>query len=177
MTTASGLLLRHLAPLRVASELGPIVDLACGRGRNALALSREGIDCLGLDRNRSSLRELAAAARPGRVEAVCCDLESGHGIPVRPGSCGAILVFRFLFRPLAAAIQDALAPGGLLLYETFTREQPAHGWGPSRPAFLLEAGELPRLFPGLEIVQHDEAPVTVPRPEASARLVARRPAS
>ena len=77
----------------------------------------------------------------------------------------------------AAAIQDALAPGGLLLYETFTREQPAHGWGPSRPAFLLEAGELPRLFPGLEIVQHDEAPVTVPRPEASARLVARRPAS
>jgi len=177
VTNPSALILRSLALLRSASEIGPIVDLACGRGRNALALTREGIDCIGLDRDRDSLREFAAAAPPGRVEAVCCDLESGHGIPVQPGSCGAILVFRFLFRPLAAAIQDALAPGGLLLYETFTRDQPAHGWGPSRPAFLLEAGELPRLFPGLEIVHHDEAPQSVPRPEASARLVARRPAS
>jgi SAM-dependent methyltransferase len=168
--------MRQLAELRRASQLGPIVDLACGRGRNTLARAREGIDCLGLDRNRDFLRALGAAAAGarGRVDTACCDLESGYGIPVRPGTCGAILVFRFLFRPLASAIQSALAPGGLLLYETFTREQSAHGWGPRRPEFLLEAGELPRLFSGLEVLHHDESPIELPRPEASARLVARR---
>jgi hypothetical protein len=86
-------------------------------------------------------------------------------------------VFRFLFRPLAPAIERALAPGGILIYETFTRAQPAHGWGPKSPDFLLESGELPGLFPGLETLYHDEQPVSEPRPEASARLVARRPAT
>ena len=73
------------------------------------------------------------------------------------------------------ALVRALVPGGLLLYETFTRDQPVHGWGPRRPEFLLEPGELLRLFSDLEVVHHDEAPISEPRPEASARLVARRP--
>ena len=139
MSQASPLLLQHLPELRRAAELGPIIDLACGRGRNALALAREGIDCLGFDRNRDFLRELIEAALPaaGHVSGVLCDLECPHELPLRPTRCGAVLVFRFLFRPLAPAIERALAPGGLLLYETFTRDQPAHGWGPSvLPRFI-----------------------------------------
>jgi len=175
----SALLLDRLPLLRAAAALGPVLDLACGRGRNALALAREGIDCIGLDRNRERLRALreAAASEPGKVDAVLCDLERDGITPVKNGSCGVILVFRFLFRPLAPAIEHALAPGGILIYETFTRAQPAHGWGPKSPDFLLEPGELPGLFPGLEILHHDERPVSQPRPEASARLVARRPAT
>lgn len=173
----SALLLDRLPLLRAAAGLGPIIDLACGRGRNALALAREGIDCIGLDRSRELLRALreAAASEPGQIDAVLCDLESDGKIPVKNGSCGALLVFRFLFRPLAPAIERALAPGGILIYETFTRAQPALGWGPKSPDFLLEPGELPGLFPGLEILHHDERPVSAPRPEASARLVARKP--
>ena len=179
MSGASPFLLQRLAPLREAARLGPIVDLACGRGRHALGLAEAGFDCLGLDRNAEFLRELRgrAEAAPGRVDTVRCDLEGEGLIPLKPGCCGAILVFRFLFRPLAPAIERALAPGGLLLYETFTRDQPAHGWGPKRPEFLLEPAELPRLFPGLEVLHHDEDPTTEPRPEASARLFARRPAA
>jgi SAM-dependent methyltransferase len=174
----SALILRQLEALRAAGSHGAIVDLACGRGRNTLALAHAGLDCTGFDRNDAQLRELvvSAAGAPGRVEAVRCDLESGHEIPIRPASCGAILVFRFLFRPLAPAIERLLAPGGLLLYETFTREQPAHGWGPKSPEFLLEPGELARMFPGLDVIEYDETPILEPRPEASARLVARRPA-
>jgi len=170
--------LEHMPELRAAAALGPVVDLACGKGRNALALASQGIDCLALDRSLESLKELrrAASSLPGRVTPLQCDLENPAELPFKAGACGAILVFRFLFRPLAPAIERSLAPGGLLLYETFTREQPTHGWGPRRPEFLLAPGELTALFRTLEILHHDEQPTSSPRPEASARLVARRPA-
>ena len=65
---------------QLVSPFNQIVDLACGRGRNALALARAGIDCLGLDRNGDFLRELrdAAGPAPGNVATLRCDLESGH---------------------------------------------------------------------------------------------------
>ena len=59
MAEAAPLVLGHLESLREARALGPIVDLACGRGRNALALLGHGIDCVGLDRSRAFLGELS----------------------------------------------------------------------------------------------------------------------
>jgi hypothetical protein len=103
------------------------------------------------------------------------DLETGSGLPIAPESCGAVLVFRFLFRPLAGAIVRALRPGGLLLYETFTTHQRDLGQGPGNPAFLLETNELPRLFAALEPIAYEEVvSERPPRPEALARLAARR---
>ena len=133
---------------------------------------------LGLDRNPALLRELRAEARRRRLPllAVRTDLETPHGIPVRSGSCGAILVFRFLFRPLVERICEALAPGGLLLYETFTIRQRDLGQQPTNPAFLLQEGELQRAFGGLEILSYWEGLTEGPRPDAMARLVARRSA-
>jgi len=157
---------------------GAVLELACGRGRNALAAAAWGVPILGLDRNRDFLtglvREAAAAGLP--VHAVRFDLEQGHEIPVRPGACAAILVFRFLFRPLAPAIEAALAPGGLLLYETFTLDQRNLGYGPRQEAFLLSPGELPTLFPSLSIDSTWEGiEESGPRPEAVARLAAHKP--
>jgi SAM-dependent methyltransferase len=170
-------LLAVLSRLREAAALGPVLDLACGRGRNALAAAEAGIAVVGVDRDPLALSELCgeARARRLRVSGLRADLESGAGIPVRPGTCGAILVFRFLFRPLAPAIEAALAPGGLLLYETFTVHQRSLGHGPRNPAFLLEPGELPRLFPGLEVLAASEGISEGPPPQALARLAARRP--
>jgi hypothetical protein len=93
---------------------------------------------------------------------------------VKPGSCGAILVFRFLFRPLAAAICEALAPGGLLLYETFTVAQRALGSGPRRAEFLLEPGELGALFASLACLAYTEGRSEGDAPEQLASLAARR---
>jgi hypothetical protein len=84
-------------------------------------------------------------------------------------------VFRFLFRPLAGAIEAALAPGGLLLYETFTIHQRSLGQGPRNPAFLLDPGELRTLFPKLEVLAYWEGLAADPEPEAVARLTAQRP--
>ena len=165
--------------LAAASQLGPIVDLACGRGRHLRACAEAGWPSLGIDRNPDFLSEARAAIQaPSAAVAGCVrsDIEAAPFLPVKAGSCGAILVFRFLFRPLAPRLIEALAPGGLLVYETFTWRQPELGWGPRRPEFLLAEAELPELFAGLEILAHDEGlREDVARPEYSARLLARRP--
>jgi tellurite methyltransferase len=178
LSAPSGFFRAELPRLREAARLGPVLDLACGRGRHALAAARAGIPLLGIDRNAEFLRELVARARSEYLPlcGVRADLEAGTGIPVRAGTCGAVLVFRFLFRPLAAQIAAALAPGGLLLYETFTTRQRDLGHGPSNPAFLLRPGELPGLFAGLEVLAHWEGIVEEDKVWAVARLLARRPA-
>jgi hypothetical protein len=106
---------------------------------------------------------------------VRADVEDSPEIPLKPGSCGAILVFRFLYRPLAPKIEAALVPGGLLLYETFTLAQLEFGSGPRNPAHLLDTGELPTLFSGLRVVSFHEDVVGSERPNALAHLVAYKP--
>lgn len=175
MSAPADFFVAELPRLREAARLGPLLDLACGRGRHALAAAREGLPVLGLDRNAGFLRELVAAAIGLPLRAARADLETGRGIPVGGGSCGAVLVFRFLFRPLARDISAALAPGGLLLYETFTIHQRELGYGPSNSDFLLEPGELPLLFTGLEPLSHWEGMTSGEKPWAVARLAARRP--
>ena len=163
--------------LVAAARRGPVLDLACGRGRHALAAAELGAATLGIDRDESALRALQAEAEQRRLPLGClrADLETPLGIPVKPASCGVILVFRFLFRPLAPAISAALAPGGLLLYETFTVAQRALGSGPRRAEFLLEPGELRSLFSDLEPLEHWEGRTDSPSPECLARLAAQRP--
>ena len=100
---------------------------------------------------------------------------AGHVRRRLAARCGALLVFRYLHRPLCAALAASLRPGGLLLYETFTTAQRELGYGPRNPAFLLEPGELPRLFPELEILETWEGLSPGPTPSALARLLARRP--
>jgi SAM-dependent methyltransferase len=153
-----------------------VLDLACGQGRHALAAAELGACTLAIDRDEAALRALQAEAERRKRPLTCLrtDLETPLGIPVKPGSCGVILVFRFLFRPLAPAISAALAPGGLLLYETFTVAQRALGSGPRRADFLLEPGELLALFSDLEPLEHWEGRSEGPPPECLARLAARR---
>ena len=176
MSAPSSLFLAESARLVEAAARGPVVDLACGRGRHALAAAELGARVLGLDRNAARLRELQAEARARRLPLlpVRSDLETAYGIPVRSGSCGAVLVFRFLFRPLVRSICEALAPGGLLLYETFTIHQRDLSQKPTNKAFFLQEGELPELFGPLQILSYWEGLTEGPRPEAMARLVARK---
>jgi SAM-dependent methyltransferase len=156
-----------------ACRLGPVLDLACGYGRHSLAAARLGLPVLALDRDEEALRCLQRSAPPG-LQCVRTDLETGSGLPVAPASCGAILVFRFLYRPLAPAIVEALRPGGLLLYETFTIRQREFGQGPRNPAFLLDSDELPRLFSALRVIAYRELVSEGPPREALARLAARK---
>ncbi len=176
-THPSSFFLDHREALKAAGALGPVLDLACGDGRHTLASAALGLAVLAIDRNPASLMALERRAQTEQLR-VCCvrsNLETDYGFPIKPGTCGAILVFRFLFRPLAPAIVAALRPGGLLLYETFTLHQRQLASGPKNPAFLLAEGELPGLFPELEVLAFEEVLTEGTHPQALARLCARRP--
>lgn len=152
-----------VAPVGRAAGSAPprALDVACGSGRHALLLAAAGFEVHAIDRDAAAIEALRAAA--GKfglaLRAEVRDLEAGGADPAAPlGLAGAndlIVVIHYLHRPLFPALVRALAPGGLLLYETFTLDQAVRGH-PKNPDFLLEPGELPRLVAPLEIVRQRE---------------------
>jgi tellurite methyltransferase len=133
-----------------------VLDVATGRGRNALYLAAHGWSVDAVDRERDVLANLEAQAcsLEDRVQTICLDLEDA-ALDLGANVYGTILVFRYLYRPLLPALIAALKPGGVLLYETFTIGQRERGH-PRNPAFLLENGELPRLVAPLVVLRSRE---------------------
>jgi tellurite methyltransferase len=132
------------------------LDVACGRGRHALLLASAGFPVEALDSDGERVSALRSLARRLRlpIEADLLDLESGAA-DLGEGEFELVLVFNYLHRPLFSALAKALRPGGVLLYETFTREQAKRG-RPTNPEFLLEPGELPELVAPLDVIRHQE---------------------
>jgi 2-polyprenyl-3-methyl-5-hydroxy-6-metoxy-1,4-benzoquinol methylase len=164
---------------RIARERGPstrlgagadlrALDVAMGRGRHALPLARAGFRTFGVDVNLKAVRAaMTEAQREGvRIEGWCADLTQ-HPLP--RGRFALVVVSRYLQRDLFPPLQAALAPAGVVVYETFTTHQRALGRPPTSADHLLEPGELRRRIEGLELLFYEE----VLAPDAVARLVAR----
>jgi SAM-dependent methyltransferase len=143
---------------------GRVLDLACGGGRHALHLAGLGHAVTAVDREPQSL--------PG-VRFLRADLEAGGPWPLGEERFEGIVVANYLHRPLFPRIAAALAPGGLLLYETFMAGNERHG-KPSNPAFLLEPGELWAAFGSLHIIAFEQGEERQPRPAVKQRICARR---
>jgi len=141
---------RHLLPAR-----GRALDLACGLGGSALLLAEHGLDSHAWDYAAGAVARVAAAAE-ARGLAVSAVQRDVLAEPPAAGSFDVIVVSRFLERSLCPAIAAALRPGGLLFYQTFTRERPADSGGPQSGDFLLAANELLRLFAGLRLIHYRE---------------------
>jgi len=153
--TASDWLVDHRSLLPAA---GDALDVACGRGRNALWLAQCGLRVRALDRDAQAVEQVRREAqRAGlHIGAELFDLEQ-PGISLGHHAFDVIVVIHYLHRPLFPALIDALAPEGLLVYETFTLAQAARG-KPTNPDFLLGHGELRRLVAPLEVVDYREGP-------------------
>jgi len=140
----------HLLPLS-----GKALDLACGRGVNALILAQAGLEVAAWDQSAVAIQRLnqAADASGFRIDAEIRDVVRQ---PPPADSYDVILVAHFLDRTLTRALIDALREGGLLFYQTFTRSS-VGGNGPSDPAMRLADGELLELFrPFLPRVYREE---------------------
>jgi len=133
--------------------VGGALDLGCGSGRDAVFLAEHGHDVLAVDRLPDALERAAALARRQGVSirTVCADLRRGP-----PWDAGAqfevIGCFYFLPRGLFEVLPDALAPGGVLLIQTFTDEHAVRFGRPRSPDRVVRAGELPARLGGLEVL-------------------------
>lgn len=169
------LLKDHLHLLIPENLEGPVLDLACGDGHNGVFLAVKGLNVVLADVSGEALRRAAdlAEGSGAKVHLWQVDFEREGGEPLKHKSFGAILVFRYLHRPLFPAIKKAIRQGGILIYETYTTEQPRFG-KPRNPKFLLRPGELREAFGDWEIIYDFEG--IKPHPErAVAQLVCRKP--
>lgn len=160
----------HLMP-----EAGQALDVAMGIGRNALHLASLGFQVTGIDVSSVAVKRCRARAeeRNLTIETIIADLES-----FRLPSCAYDLLvnFYYLDRALAQQMAGTLRPGGVLVFETFTVDQERFGWGPDRQDYLLQPGELQRLFPDLETLHYSEGVKESDRGhKAIASLIARKP--
>ncbi|MCU0579203.1 MAG: methyltransferase domain-containing protein [Desulfobacterota bacterium] len=168
-------LLVTFAPLLLAEGLqGPVLDLACGDGHNGLYLAGLGVPVILADRSGEALdRARKAAAGKGLpVTFLEVDLETG-GNPLEVEGYRAILVFRYLHRPLVPCIRKGIRQGGFLIYETFTSRQTRYG-RPRNPDFLLQPGELADWFKDWQLLHSFEGLLEEPL-RAVAQIVCRKP--
>jgi len=100
------------------------------------------------------------------------DLEAGPW-PYPGSTFAAVVVANYLHRPLLPALVGALAPNGLLIYETFAAGNERFG-RPSNPAFLLQPGELLEAVRGrLRVLAYEDLQVAEPKPAMVQRICAR----
>ena len=147
------------------------LDLACGRGRHSRLLAAGGWPVLAVDRDAAALAELRGVAG---VTTACLDLE-GETWPLAGRQFFGIVVANYLWRPRLPDLLALLAPGGVLIYETFMDGNAA--WGkPANPDFLLRPGELRAVTTaaGLREIAFAEGYVDWPKPAMRQAICAVR---
>jgi tellurite methyltransferase len=153
---------------------GRALDLASGRGRNALFLAEQGISVMALDISEEALAQLSseAARRRLAVETRQVDMETDPQLPKE--TFDVVLDFFYLHRPVLAQLREAVKPGGIAVLRTFSSAGSFPG-GPENPDFVLQPGELLEIFAGWEILVHEEGVEPSRKGGSLAGIVARRP--
>lgn len=141
--------------VRWVGQLGPLLpapvralDLACGNGRHARTLHQLGYCVTAVDRDPLAMQNFDAS------EKLVADLETADW-PLAGREFDLIVVTHYLHRPHFANLLACLAPGGVLIYETFAAGNAMVG-KPSNPDFLLQPGELLRRCVSLRVVAYED---------------------
>lgn len=134
----------HLVPAG-----GAVLDVACGRGRHMRWFAQRGHPVTGIDRDAEALKAVADIG-----ETIAADIENGTW-PLAGRQFAAVIVTNYLWRALFPVLEQAVAPGGVLIHETFAQGNETVG-KPSRPDFLLAPGELLLAYPALRVVGYED---------------------
>lgn len=154
---------------------GKALDVACGNGRNSFFLAELGFDVDAIDISDVVIKWLKGEAEKRKlpVKPRCDNIET----------CGltreayqVIISFNFLERGIFPKLTEALAPEGLLLFETLTQDHIDVLKKKFNRKYALRKDELRHAFPELETISYREEIVAASgRESAVASLVARKP--
>lgn len=139
----------HLLPAS-----GSSLDLACGLGGNAIVLAQRGLESHAWDISTVAINALDQYARQHAI-ILHTQVRDLLQQPPEPESFDVITVSRYLERELCPAIAQALRPGGLLYYQTYSQQRVSDR-GPSDPTYRLAPNELLQLFSQLQPVVYRE---------------------
>ncbi|MBT4748177.1 MAG: class I SAM-dependent methyltransferase [Rhodospirillaceae bacterium] len=144
---------------------GAVLDLAAGRGRHSRLLLEAGYHVTAADRDVSGLADLDG------IRTTEIDLET-EDWPFAAAEFAGIVVTNYLHRPLFSHMIDALADGGVLIYQTFAVGNEVYG-RPKNPDFLLRTGELLAAFtPALSVIAYQHGIISRPEPAVIQRIAA-----
>jgi SAM-dependent methyltransferase len=134
---------------------GRALDLACGNGRNSIYLARLGFDVDSFDISnfvidwlKGEVDRLQLPVKPKCVNLETCEFSKE--------TYQVIINFNYLERRVFPRLVDALAPGGLLLFETMTHAQDGVFKDKFSPEHSLQEAELKHSFPALETIFYRE---------------------
>lgn len=133
---------------------GRALDVATGRGRNAIFLAERGFDVTALDISPAAL-EAARRRAAEKVLSISWQQADLEQIELPAASYDLVVNFNYLQRPLIARIKAALKVGGHVIFETYLIDQQAAGH-PKNPAFLLGHNELLELFRDFRVLWYRE---------------------
>jgi len=159
---------------QTAKQLPPgrALDLACGTGRNALWLARQGWKVTAVDGAPTAIKILQRRASLGglAVDARVADLERGE-YHIEPSAWDLICISYYLQRDLLESAKRGLAAAGVLIaivHIAAPGEQPTN--------HRLSPGQLAGYFRDWEILHHFEGQPNDPAHQRPvAEIVARRP--
>lgn len=152
---------------------GRVLDVAAGSGRHTRLLVALGYTVEAVDRDAAAMARLAGIER---VQTRVADIEAGPW-PYAGEQFAGIVVTNYLHRPLLPLLVAAVAPGGVLIYETFAVGNERFG-RPTNPDFLLRPGELLEAVRGrLRVLAYEDLQVEEPKLAMVQRICAHNSAS
>ena len=131
-------------------------------------LSSLKMDVLALDKDKLALEEIQKMG----INTLCADLENAPW-PLKGERFDAVLVTNYLWRALWPELLESVKEGGFVIYETFCEGHQAYG-RPTRADFLLQSGELLRVFKDFKVLGFEEGLLSEPTRYAQ-RIIAQKP--
>ena len=153
------------------------LELACGSGRNALALARAGLAVTAVDCAQGAIDIASRHARDAGLAVRWERLDLGSTWPGQlPGPWELILVVNYVNWPLFAALPEQLAPGGWLLVQQHLRSRAGNLTGPRSPRHRVAHDALRHTFASLVLLDYREQLLAAGegRRPAIAQLAAQR---
>ena len=149
-----------------------VLDLACGGGRHTRLLLEAGHRVLAVDRDVAAIT--ARGPHP-KLEIVAFNLENKRPWPFAAERFKGVVVTNYLYRPMLQATLDLVAPGGVLIYETFGVGNARLG-RPSNPDYLARPGEIAVMAKasGFSVSTDSHLRIDLPRPAVVQRVIARK---